>query len=71
MERCCPPLSAETPTGAPPTAESLLQNQSQCWLRGEPQSVESYLRLHPELHADRELVLDLICHEILLRTQPR
>ena len=60
MERCSP---------APPTAVSLLQNQSQCWLRGEPLPVETYLQLHPGLYADRELVLDLICHELLLRTQ--
>jgi tetratricopeptide (TPR) repeat protein len=63
---------ASTTEGArvvPPSGESLLQDQSLCWHRGEPLPVETYLQRHPALNADRELVLDLICHELLLRTQ--
>src|SRR5438874_2196902 len=51
----------------PPRGEELLDSQSACWRQGEPLSVEMYLQLYPKLRADRELVLDLICHEMLLR----
>ena len=69
MERCYPAPPAEVSPGALPTRESLLQNQSQCWLGGEPLRVEAYLQLHPGLNTDRELVLDLIFHELLLRME--
>jgi WD40 repeat protein len=48
-------------------AASLLDDQSQRWRRGEFLPVEDYLRRHPTLLADPELLLDLIYHEILLR----
>jgi tetratricopeptide (TPR) repeat protein/tRNA A-37 threonylcarbamoyl transferase component Bud32 len=47
----------------------LLQDQSQCWHRGECLPVETYLAIYPDLAADCELVLDLICHEVLLRSR--
>jgi tetratricopeptide (TPR) repeat protein len=50
-----------------PDAEELLADQSRCWLQGEPLPVEAYLRRYPALADDAELVLDLICHEALLR----
>ena len=60
------PGSPATPL---PNADKLLQHQSQCWQEGECLPVEIFLSNYPSLQADRELVLDLICHEILLRTQ--
>jgi tetratricopeptide (TPR) repeat protein len=59
MDRC-----KQTPA---PLADRLLLDQSECWLHGEPLPVEAYLKLHPNVAADREAVLDLICHEYLLR----
>jgi tetratricopeptide (TPR) repeat protein len=50
-----------------PRGEELLDSQSACWDQGKPLSVEMYLQLFPNLRTDRELVLDLICHEMLLR----
>ncbi len=67
MDRCRFARSSAAPPTAPPPGEELLLNQSDCWQRGEPLSVEIYLQLYPALRADRELVLDLICHELLLR----
>ncbi len=60
-------LEQPPPPADPPNGADLLQSQSECWLRGEPLPVEIYLQLYPALQADRELVLDLVCHEILLR----
>jgi eukaryotic-like serine/threonine-protein kinase len=50
-----------------PPREELLEDQSACWQQGTPLSVEMYLELYSNLRADRDLILDLICHEILLR----
>jgi WD40 repeat protein len=44
----------------------LLDEQRARWERGEPVPVEDYLRRYPELHADREAVVDLIYQEVLL-----
>src|ERR1700722_8950698 len=49
--------------------DSLLDDQSECWRRGAGQPVETYLALHPELAGETEKLLDLICHEVLLRAQ--
>jgi serine/threonine protein kinase/Flp pilus assembly protein TadD len=71
MERCQPARTdlAVCPTSPVPQADQLLHEQSQHWLRGQQALVETYLERFPDLAADRELVLDLICHEILLRTR--
>ena len=42
---------------------------AQRWRRGEPVTVESLLLLQPDLGSNREALLDLIYHEILLREQ--
>jgi serine/threonine protein kinase/predicted Zn-dependent protease len=52
-----------------PSLEVLLDEQSQCWLRGERLPVEAYLAVHPDLRGDAGALLDLIYHEILLRTR--
>jgi serine/threonine protein kinase/tetratricopeptide (TPR) repeat protein len=52
-----------------PGIESLLDEQSACWGRGERLPVEVFLRLHPTLADDEERVLDLIYNEIVLRSE--
>jgi tetratricopeptide (TPR) repeat protein/tRNA A-37 threonylcarbamoyl transferase component Bud32 len=52
-----------------PAAERMLDEQSGCWRRGEPRSVEFFLARDPTLRDDPERVLDLIYHEVLLRTR--
>ncbi len=47
--------------------DDLLDYQSGCWRRGERPAVDACLGLRPELGEDDDAVLDLICHEILLR----
>jgi len=66
-----PCQSAQPPVfgGAVPGEEDLLQEQSRCWVQGERLPVEAYLRTYPGLQGNRELVLDLICHELILRTR--
>ncbi|HVS35448.1 MAG TPA: protein kinase [Gemmataceae bacterium] len=49
--------------------DALLDYQSGCWDRGERPSVESCLDSRPGLRRDPDAVLDLICHEILLRAR--
>jgi tetratricopeptide (TPR) repeat protein/tRNA A-37 threonylcarbamoyl transferase component Bud32 len=63
-----PAATSETP-GSLRGIEALLDNQSCCWGRGESVRVEEYLDSHPELADDAEAVLDLIYHEVLLRTR--
>jgi WD40 repeat protein len=46
---------------------SLLDDQSVRWGRGERIVVETYLERHPLLKDDTEAVLDLIHHEVVLR----
>jgi hypothetical protein len=45
----------------------LLDAQSRDWQRGERRPVENYLADQPALANDAAAVLDLICHEVLLR----
>jgi WD40 repeat protein/tetratricopeptide (TPR) repeat protein len=47
--------------------DRLLLDQTERWQRGERFLVEAYLQEHPALQADRDVLLDLIYHEILLR----
>jgi serine/threonine-protein kinase len=47
----------------------LLDEQRQRWRQGERPPVESYLQRQPELGSHRELVLDLIYNEIVLREE--
>ncbi len=49
--------------------ERLLDDQSQCWERGERLPVEGYLRAYPGLADDTDALLDLIYHEVVLRTR--
>jgi len=49
--------------------DDLLDYQSGCWRRGERPAVDDCLGLRPELREDDDAVLDLICHEILLRAR--
>jgi hypothetical protein len=44
-------------------------DQCERWARGERILVEEYFRQHPELSADEEAAVDLICSEILMREQ--
>jgi tetratricopeptide (TPR) repeat protein len=48
---------------------ALLDDQSGCWRRGDRLLVEAYLEMQPALREDPDKVLDLIYHEILLRSQ--
>jgi serine/threonine protein kinase/tetratricopeptide (TPR) repeat protein len=52
-----------------PELDLLLDHQSRCWQRGECRRVEAYLRDHPVLGEDADALLDLVYHEILLRTR--
>jgi serine/threonine-protein kinase len=47
--------------------DHLLADQRRRWGNGERPDVESYLRLHPDLAANPDAVLDLIGYEVLLR----
>ena len=49
--------------------DDLLDYQSGCWRRGERPAVNACLDRRPELGEDDDAVLDLICHEILLRAR--
>lgn len=49
--------------------ERLVADQRQRWQAGETVLVESYLVQQADLQADRDIVLDLIYNEILLREQ--
>jgi serine/threonine protein kinase/putative methionine-R-sulfoxide reductase with GAF domain len=68
-----PPL--KTPSGSgrakspDPHLTHALDEQSRCWRRGERVAVESLLKTHPTLAGNREAVLDLVYHEIVLREQ--
>ena len=46
----------------------ILLDQSDRWRRGQPQSIEIYLRNYPALLNDEEVLLDLISNELFLRT---
>jgi tetratricopeptide (TPR) repeat protein len=62
--------SASRPRPGPaPGLDALLDDQSGCWRRGERLPVEAYLEFRPDLRQDEDQVLDLIYHEILLRTR--
>ena len=49
--------------------EQVLADQRNSFQQGNPCSVETYFDRHPELSSDREMALDIICHEIILRKQ--
>jgi serine/threonine protein kinase/tetratricopeptide (TPR) repeat protein len=49
--------------------EALLDDQACSWRRGERTAVETYLQRHPELRDEPDRLLDLIYHEVLLRTR--
>jgi tetratricopeptide (TPR) repeat protein/tRNA A-37 threonylcarbamoyl transferase component Bud32 len=57
----------ETTVG--PLLELLFKHQRQAWRRGESAPVETYLAQQPELKADRQAVLDLVYHEVILRQE--
>jgi WD40 repeat protein/serine/threonine protein kinase len=59
---CPAPPDAPTASGGR-LASVLVRDQQRRWELGEPIPVESYLRRHPELCADGEGLLDLICGE--------
>src|SRR5262245_19669914 len=64
--------AAQAPTqsfGAPPLLNVLLNDQRQRWRRGERVLVESYLTSMTSLQSDREGILDLICNEVVLRSE--
>ena len=61
------PGSADSP---PRVLDSLLNDQSQRWKRGERLPVEAYLERQPEMGGDADQILDLVYHEILLRAAP-
>jgi WD40 repeat protein/serine/threonine protein kinase len=46
---------------------SVLSDQQARWKTGERPAVEALLKSHPDLSADREAILDLIYHEVILR----
>jgi WD40 repeat protein len=56
----------QAPPGGEP-GEGLLDDQSRRWRQGECLSVADYLRRHPALRDDTDLLLDLIYHEVVLR----
>jgi tetratricopeptide (TPR) repeat protein len=65
-------MSTPTPrpsAGSTLPLERLLDDQSQCWERGERLPVEGYLRAYPGLNDDPEALLDLIYHEVVLRSR--
>ncbi len=47
----------------------LLADQRQRWCKGERVLVESYLERQPELRSQRDWLLDLIYHEMVLREE--
>ena len=49
--------------------DALLDDQSRRWRKGDSALVEGYLHDHPELQASEDYLLDLIYHEVVLRTQ--
>jgi WD40 repeat protein/serine/threonine protein kinase len=49
------------------TLDAVMPRQRQLWMQGEPVQVETLLEQFPALRRDREKVLDLINHEIVLR----
>src|SRR4051794_38092118 len=57
------------PSDARPLLSLLLAHQRRGWRRGDRAPVERYLERQPEVHADREAVLDLIYNEIVLRAE--
>jgi WD40 repeat protein len=56
-------------TTARPPVELLLREQRAGWERGDWPLVETYLRRHPAFLADRDALLDLINHEVVLRAE--
>jgi serine/threonine-protein kinase len=66
---------SDTPSSQPsraaddPALATLLEDQQSRWQRGERLPVEAYLQRHPALTGDREAVLELILHEVLLRLE--
>jgi hypothetical protein len=57
------------PSTPPRLVDETLENQRLRWRRGERVFVEVYLRQTPALHSDRNVLLDLIYNEIVLREQ--
>jgi serine/threonine-protein kinase len=58
------------PVAAPsPLVASLLQDQCECWRQGQRIPAEAYLQRYPALNANRDVVLNLLCNEMLLREQ--
>jgi serine/threonine-protein kinase len=53
----------------PGPSANLLEDQRTRWHRGERPLVETYLEQVPQLRADRETLLDLLYHEVLLREE--
>ncbi len=53
----------------PGWSDRLLAEQNQRWQRGERVSVESYLDQYPDLRDRDDVVLDLVCNEVFLRTR--
>jgi eukaryotic-like serine/threonine-protein kinase len=51
------------------TLDAVLPRQRQLWADGNPQRVETLLEQFPVLRGDRDAILDLINHEIVLRTE--
>ncbi|MBL8797069.1 MAG: protein kinase [Planctomycetia bacterium] len=51
------------------TVDALLDDQSWYWRSGQPVRVEQIVEQHPEIGSDTTGLLDLIYHEILLRTR--
>jgi eukaryotic-like serine/threonine-protein kinase len=62
------PKAGPDPVQAPDLA-NIMEEQRQRWRRGERVTVESLLLLRPDLGSNREALLDLVYHEILLREQ--
>jgi hypothetical protein len=58
--------NAPTPTHLRGRLARLRQDQRRRWQDGERVRVEDYLREQPELADDEELLVDFICHEVLL-----
>jgi serine/threonine protein kinase/predicted Zn-dependent protease len=61
-------MHAQPSSAAVASLEQLLEDQSQRWPCGAGVPVETYLEQHPQLREDTEQVLDLLYHEVLLRT---
>ncbi len=66
---CAPHEAAAERGGRRQAVDDLLDYQSGCWRRGERPAVDACLGRRPELGEDDDAVLDLICHEILLRAR--